>query len=85
MTSPFPVSLHIVHRLSMDRSRGSLTDYLSDGGSGRCLRVNVAHLLALTVDSIIALVGGLRPLLSQSTNPLQPGTKKVQKKVPNFF
>ena len=46
--------------------RGSLEKFVGDE-SNKFLRSNTVHLLALTVDCIIALNGGLKHLLAKST------------------
>ena len=48
-------------------TKRSLSDYIGEE-SQKFLRSNSAHLLALTVDSIIGLNGGLKQLLALSTN-----------------
>lgn len=67
-----PFNLRLIHDLPLSHfscsdPKRSLSDFIGEE-SQKFLRSNIAHLLALTVDSIIGLNGGLKQLLALSTN-----------------
>ena len=64
------ISLLFIH----SDTKRSLSDHIGEE-SQKYLRSNVAHLLALTIDSIIGLNGGLKQLLALSTSPRLTASK----------
>lgn len=64
------------HRSPAERGKSSnLSDHIGDE-SNKFLRSNIAHLLALVSDVLVALSGGMKQLLAKSVSPrLSPQLK----------